>query len=102
MRVFVRVDAHTHAVAKTVRRDEQQLRLFEDETLDSGALDSLPGSGASTEPDAATPHGSTVRDQAGTVSFVGPDGDVVPVDALRRIVGLMIDQARRSPEVEAS
>jgi hypothetical protein len=38
----------------------------------------------------------------GTVSFVGPDGCDVPVDALRRIVGLMIDQARHSPGRQAS
>lgn len=34
MRVFVRVVAHTHAVAKSARRDEQQLRLFDEDSVD--------------------------------------------------------------------
>ena len=40
-------------------------------------------------------------DERGTVTFVGPEGYVVPGDALRRIVGLVIEQARSSPEEEA-
>jgi hypothetical protein len=39
--------------------------------------------------------------ERGTVTFVGPEGYVVPGDALRRIVRLVIEQARSRPDEEA-
>ncbi len=45
---------------------------------------------------------STRDDARGTVGFVGLDDYEVPVGALRRILGLVTDQARRSPGLEAS
>jgi hypothetical protein len=40
-------------------------------------------------------------DEPGTVAFVGPESYEVPGDALRRIVRLVIEQTRSSPEEEA-
>jgi len=40
-------------------------------------------------------------DERGTVTFVGPEGYVVPGDALRLIVRLVIEQARSRPDEEA-
>ena len=40
-------------------------------------------------------------DERGTVTLVGPEGYAVPGDALRRIVRLVIEQARSRPDEEA-
>jgi hypothetical protein len=103
VRVGVRVVADTDVVAKTARHDEHQLPLFEEDTLDCNAPDSEDlAESESSAPDAPRPDRSSTEDTRATVSFVAPDGYQVPADALRRILGLMIDQARRSSETEAS
>ena len=52
-------------------------------------------SATAADPDATAEGRATVR-------FVGPAGHDVPAEALRRIVGLIIDQAARLPGSEAS